>query len=111
MGLWRHQDQQRLGTTSRLLMAQPCTIRAVVLRATVRALGVEAEKVLVIPNGRDVSKYGAGDRHSSGDEIRLAFVGHLVASKRPDVTATRWPLCRSFHRQIRTLAKKGVLNP
>lgn len=55
-----------------------------------RTLGVPSDRVVVIPNGRDPSVYRpradtmAGSAPAHDGRVRLAFVGHLSASKRPE---------------------------
>jgi glycosyltransferase involved in cell wall biosynthesis len=50
----------------------------------VRSIGVDPTRVVVIPNGRDVAKYGVTHTRPNTDRTRLAFVGRLVHSKRPE---------------------------
>lgn len=49
-----------------------------------RTFGVEPDRLRVIPNGRDVERYGSQDRTEREGPVRLGFVGHLTASKRPE---------------------------
>ena len=50
-----------------------------------RSLGVAADRLRVIPNGRDVERYGSSVRaEREHGSVRLGFVGHLTASKRPE---------------------------
>lgn len=54
------------------------------------ALGVPRDRITVVPNGRDPSVYrprAEGDTATASDRngvVRLAFVGHLSPSKRPE---------------------------
>ena len=55
--------------------------------AELRALGVAPDRVVVIPNGRDPSVYRPRAAATTADPnkpVRLAFVGHLAPSKRPE---------------------------
>jgi glycosyltransferase involved in cell wall biosynthesis len=49
-----------------------------------RALGVEPERLHVIPNGRDSDRYAAPARDGRVGPVHLGFVGHLSTSKRPE---------------------------
>jgi glycosyltransferase involved in cell wall biosynthesis len=49
----------------------------------VQGFGVEPARLRVIPNGRDVERYGVHARSERSGPVRLGFVGHLSASKRP----------------------------
>ncbi len=49
-----------------------------------RTLGVEPGRLHVIPNGRDALRYAAPAREGRAGPVRLGFVGHLSASKRPE---------------------------
>jgi glycosyltransferase involved in cell wall biosynthesis len=49
----------------------------------VRSFGVEPDRLRVIPNGRDAQTYGSHTRSERSGPVRLGFVGHLTASKRP----------------------------
>jgi glycosyltransferase involved in cell wall biosynthesis len=44
--------------------------------------GIPSERVVVIPNGRDAAVFKPGERR--GGPVRLIFVGHLDAGKRPE---------------------------
>lgn len=46
-------------------------------------LGVPADRVICIPNGRDPGTYRPGLRTPSGEALRLLFLGHLTAVKDP----------------------------
>lgn len=47
-------------------------------------LGLEAERVTVVANGRDPSDYPTRPAPGANPALRLVFVGHLTAGKRPD---------------------------
>ena len=51
----------------------------------VRLLRLPAERITVIPNGRDPGLYRPGDGRSAGEPVRLAFVGYLAPAKRPEL--------------------------
>jgi glycosyltransferase involved in cell wall biosynthesis len=59
--------------------------------------GVEMEKCVYIPNGRDPAAFIPGER-STGGPVELVFVGHLTRTKRPDV----------FLRVVRALRERGL---
>jgi glycosyltransferase involved in cell wall biosynthesis len=61
-----------------------------------RALGVPAERVRVIPNGRDPSAYAPHAAHAGPP--RLVWIGHFDASKRPE----------RFVDLVRELRQRGV---
>jgi glycosyltransferase involved in cell wall biosynthesis len=44
-----------------------------------------AERVRVVPNGRDPAVFSPGADRDSGGPPRLLFLGHLTATKRPEV--------------------------
>jgi glycosyltransferase involved in cell wall biosynthesis len=46
---------------------------------------VPAERVRVVPNGRDAAVFTPGGARDAGAPPRLLFVGHLTATKRPDL--------------------------
>lgn len=66
------------------------------------SLGVGDDRLVVIPNARDASRFRPGpQRHlatGSGDAVSLLFVGHLTAGKRPDV----------FIELVRALRESGL---
>lgn len=47
-------------------------------------LRLEGKRVTVVANGRDPSAYATSPDAGTGPELRLVFVGHLTAGKRPD---------------------------
>jgi glycosyltransferase involved in cell wall biosynthesis len=67
------------------LLRHPRVVAAVSNDAAdeVRALGVAPDRVVVIPNGRDPSRYGP-HLPAADAAVRLVYVGHLTASKRPE---------------------------
>jgi glycosyltransferase involved in cell wall biosynthesis len=48
------------------------------------AFGVPAERLRLIPNGRDPAVYRPGTRFGAAGRPRVVFVGHLTAGKRPE---------------------------
>ena len=46
-------------------------------------LGLESERVTVVANGRDPADYPTPPAAGTGPALRLVFVGHLTAGKRP----------------------------
>jgi glycosyltransferase involved in cell wall biosynthesis len=65
--------------------------------AEAAALGVPADRLHVVPNGRDPARFTPA-AHTHAGPVRLAFVGHLTASKRPE----------RFVDLVRTLRADGV---
>jgi glycosyltransferase involved in cell wall biosynthesis len=51
--------------------------------AELATLGVPDERVRVVPNGRDPDRFPEWRGHD-GTAVRLAFVGHMTSSKRPE---------------------------
>jgi glycosyltransferase involved in cell wall biosynthesis len=49
-----------------------------------RRLGVEEDRLALIPNGRDPELFAPRVRRPDQPSVRLAFVGRLIASKRPE---------------------------
>jgi len=49
-----------------------------------RDLGVAPDRIVVIPNGRDPAAYRPCSSSSANARVRLVFVGHLDAAKRPE---------------------------
>jgi glycosyltransferase involved in cell wall biosynthesis len=45
--------------------------------------GIDPDRIVVIPNGRDPAQFKPGPPQSGG-QVRLIFVGHLDEGKRPD---------------------------
>jgi glycosyltransferase involved in cell wall biosynthesis len=75
------------GLVYRTLLGRAGTVAAVSEAAAdeAREFGVAAERLRVIPNGRDPAGYRPrepGDR-TAGAAVRLVWVGHLDAAKRP----------------------------
>ena len=63
-----------------------------------RALGVEPDRLHVIPNGRDAQRYAAPARNGRVGPVRVGFVGHLSTSKRPE----------RFVEVVRALRSRGL---
>ncbi len=51
--------------------------------AEARDFGARADRVRVIPNGRDPAVFSPRRHGTSSQPVRIGFVGHLTASKRP----------------------------
>jgi glycosyltransferase involved in cell wall biosynthesis len=49
------------------------------------SFGVPAAKLRVIPNARDSHEFSPGPARAGRETVRILFVGHLAASKRPEV--------------------------
>ena len=94
--LWLHRALcRRAGTVA--AVSEDCAREA-------RTIGVEPGRLRVIPNGRDVLRYGSHPRTPTSGPVRLCFVGHLTASKRPELFV-------AVVRSLRTagLAVEGVV--
>jgi glycosyltransferase involved in cell wall biosynthesis len=49
-----------------------------------RQLGADEDRLVLIPNGRDPDAYTPRARDGHNPTVRLAFVGRLISSKRPE---------------------------